>query len=244
MTKISRHFNRKASDQRRIQRLRNLISLVPEGRALFEFADTVGIEFRFDGRLSRHDGGFCDDDSTIIRLNRKWPKRKCVEAICHEIRHIWQDHTIGHTPVDYLKPYEFLLLNRLKEGDAYAYSSLIVKKLNSLLGKKFPAQFPVRKNMSDAAHLNTVFRRFQKSEMSGFYDDNARGYAEDVDPRDQTKTLSRAFNNLSRLISAGLPETSFAYLDAVNLRDFKKKLAAYIPEETRADAKSFSMKKA
>jgi len=96
------------------------------GRELLKYAADNGIAFRVDPTMSKRSSGAEYDPNVpavLIKPGLKPEQRVIYTA--HEIRHGWQDRTLGYSRLEtrYLTPHQRWVVRRFLETDAAAFSA-------------------------------------------------------------------------------------------------------------------------
>ena len=125
--------------QRLIDAACQFLRLWPETNGLLELARAKGIGIRFDDSL---DG---TDTDGVFHRNRETGEcyialKPCLEPhdiaipLIHELRHLWQEQQLGLTPgksgLGEKDATTALLLTRVKEADAFAFTNLMIARIN------------------------------------------------------------------------------------------------------------------
>jgi len=133
-------FTRQKTKDMLLQDTLGLLRLLPETKALVDLAAALNIDIRFNEKF------IGTDDSGATVINRTTGKvhielkpyrapEDILPALVHELRHVWQDHRLGLTPQTMAKgepdARAALFLMRVKEADAYAYTSLAIARINN-----------------------------------------------------------------------------------------------------------------
>ena len=132
------------TSQKKIDRLledtKNLLHLLPETKAMLDLAAAQHIDIRFNEK-------FIGTDDSGVTVTNRTTGTVCIEikpyrtpedsviALIHELRHVWQHTQLGLTAKTMAlgepDARAALLLNRVKEADAYAYTDLAIARLNT-----------------------------------------------------------------------------------------------------------------
>jgi hypothetical protein len=116
-----------------------ILSLWPETKTLLDLASAQNVPIVFNGDLIG-----TDTDGVNI-INRTAGTRQielkpykspedCAIALIHELRHLWQDVALGLTAatrgLGERDATTVVLLNRVREADAYAFTDLMIGRIN------------------------------------------------------------------------------------------------------------------
>lgn len=134
-----RFMSQKKKD-RLLQDTLHLLCLLPETAALLRLAAEKGIAIRFNGDFIGTDNSGVTVSSrrtgeTHIELKPYAAPEDIAPALIHELRHVWQNDRLGLTAktmgLGETDAKTALLLMRVKEADAFAYTGLAIKRLNN-----------------------------------------------------------------------------------------------------------------
>jgi len=96
------------------------------GRELLQYAAERGIKFRMDATMSKRTSS-AEYDPTVpeVLIKPGLELEQRVVYTAHEIRHGWQDKTLGYPQMEakYLTPHQRWVIRRFLEADAAAYSA-------------------------------------------------------------------------------------------------------------------------
>ncbi|MEZ0259865.1 MAG: DUF6782 family putative metallopeptidase [Alphaproteobacteria bacterium] len=143
-----------------------ILSIWPETRALLDLAAAEKVPIAFADNLigTDTDGVNIVNRTTGERRIDIKPYKKpedCAIALIHELRHLWQDKQLGLTALTRglgeKDATTAMLLNRVKEADAFAFTDLMIGRINH-----FPDDF--KKMESVRAALLFLNRRQPLSE--------------------------------------------------------------------------------
>lgn len=116
-----------------------LLRFWPETAGLLDLAKQQGVGIRFDETLSdtETDGYFHRNRTTgecFIALKASTEPRDIAIPLIHELRHLWQDKELGLTPatsgLGEPDARTALILTRVKEADAFAFTNLMISRIN------------------------------------------------------------------------------------------------------------------
>lgn len=139
-TQLRWSFTTQRKKDKLLQDTIQILRLLPETQALLNLAAAKNIDIRFNENFIGTD----DSGVTVIDRNRgnthieikpyRTPEDSVI-ALIHELRHVWQNDRLGLTPrtmaLGEPDAKTALLLNRVKEADAYAYTDLVIMRLNN-----------------------------------------------------------------------------------------------------------------
>jgi hypothetical protein len=132
-------FKSEKKKQRLLDEACNLLRIWPETNALLDLAKQQGVGIRFDDALdgTDTDGYFHRNRQTgdcYIALKPCAKPEEIAIPLIHELRHLWQEQQLGLTPEKSAlseKDVQFaLLLTRVKEADAFAFTNLMISRIN------------------------------------------------------------------------------------------------------------------
>jgi hypothetical protein len=158
---------------------------IPEVSALLDLAEQKGVSIGFDGGLiGKNTSGVFTRSSlpgkTRIGLRPGRSAGETAATLVHELRHLWQAEVMGLEGIkdirgEYVNPETKILVTRIKEADAFAFTHYIVHRVNHmnsdlaeladmLLALKGDAP---RLSLSDedCARIDTHFREKQKNRL-------------------------------------------------------------------------------
>ncbi|MEZ0223661.1 MAG: DUF6782 family putative metallopeptidase [Alphaproteobacteria bacterium] len=116
-----------------------LLQLWPETSLLLDLAQAQGVGIRFDDSLESTDtDGFLYRNRTTnecyIALKPCREPRDIAIPLIHELRHLWQEKELGLTPATsgLAEPDArmALIFTRVKEADAFAFTDLMIARIN------------------------------------------------------------------------------------------------------------------
>lgn len=119
---------------------KRILRLLPETAALLDLADARGIDIRLDGdMIGTEDSGLTAINRTTGNISISIKPYKTPEdtviALIHELRHVWQIEKLGITPMQIglveSDARAALMFTRVREADAYAYTDLVIARLNN-----------------------------------------------------------------------------------------------------------------
>lgn len=119
---------------------KRILRLLPETAALLDLAAAKGIDIRLDGEMiGTEDSGLTSINRTTGNISISIKPYKTPEdtviALIHELRHVWQIEKLGITPMQIglaeSDARSALLFTRVREADAYAYTDLVIARLNN-----------------------------------------------------------------------------------------------------------------
>ena len=125
--------------QKQLEDIKDLLRQWPETKALLDMADTKNIPVMFDASLigARTTGVFVrstTEGKTRIRLQPLRPPEQVAPTLIHELRHMWQMEVLGIGANDfrgeYSRPQTKLMTTRIKEADAFAFTYMMVTRIN------------------------------------------------------------------------------------------------------------------
>ena len=118
----------------------NLIKNYPETQFLLQLATAEGIKIHFDPKMRNSEAaGMLQTDretgEKVIALSPDADAQSVALTLIHELRHAWQDKVLGITPQTRGKSEPdvetTIILNRVREADAYAFTNLIVRRMQA-----------------------------------------------------------------------------------------------------------------
>ena len=125
--------------QKQLDDIKGFLRQWPETAALLELAEQKNISIQFDGSMigGKTTGVFVRSTKagkTRIRLQPLRPAEQVAPTLIHELRHMWQMDVLGIGADDfrgeYGRPQTKLMTTRIKEADAYAFTHMIVTRMN------------------------------------------------------------------------------------------------------------------
>ncbi len=131
-----------------------LIKNYPETQFLLQLAQEEGIKIGFDPKMRNSEAaGMLQTDRTtgekVIALSPDAGPQDVALTLIHELRHAWQDKVLGLTPQTRSKSEPdvetTILLNRVREADAYAFTNLIVRRMQAAAEDEVEARGLVEK---------------------------------------------------------------------------------------------------
>lgn len=137
----------------------NLMRLWPETSELLDLSRALGVGIRFDDSLepTDTDGIYHRNRTTgecYIGLKPRLDPRDIAIPLIHELRHLWQEKQLGLTPEtaglcekDALTA---LIVTRVKEADAFAFTDLMIGRMNNALQDARDAQALEKKLLAQA----------------------------------------------------------------------------------------------
>lgn len=140
LSRLRWSFTSQKKKDKLLQDARQMLRLLPETAALLDLADTKNIDIRFnDDFIGTIDSGVTVTDRNTghvhIELKPYAAPEDIVPALIHELRHVWQNDRLGLTPKTMALGEKdadtALLLMRVKEADAFAYTDIAIKRLNN-----------------------------------------------------------------------------------------------------------------
>jgi hypothetical protein len=168
---LTRLFNSDA----RLKRVMDLLTRIPEGRTLLEFAKEYKIEIHLMDRMNSRGVYFAPSttdtgEPSSIHLNSCMSITNIAITLAHELRHAWQHHrlAVGTSTRLNFSPILTLVFGRLIEGDAYAFTRAIAAKIEKLT-RTYIAQ-PENISLPFGQSWRKDFDDFQKSERASNYD--------------------------------------------------------------------------
>jgi hypothetical protein len=135
-------FTRQKTKDRLLQDTLDLLRLLPETKAMLALAAAQNIDIRFNEKfIGTDDSGVTVVNRTTgmvhIELKPYRAPEDIAPALIHELRHVWQNHALGLTPRTMARgepdARAALLLTRVKEADAYAYTDLAIARINNAI---------------------------------------------------------------------------------------------------------------
>ncbi|TAL30972.1 MAG: hypothetical protein EPN97_11590 [Alphaproteobacteria bacterium] len=120
----------------------NLMRLWPETSELLDLARAQGVGIRFDDSLepTDTDGIYHRNRTTgecYIGLKPRLDPRDIAIPLIHELRHLWQEKQLGLTPetagLCEKDARMALIVTRVKEADAFAFTDLMIGRMNNAL---------------------------------------------------------------------------------------------------------------
>ncbi len=172
---------RRASDQKRIHAVREMIVLDPLGRKLLDWADENGIVILVDNQTTS--GGYYVSGLNTIGLSGMDKDYNLVGALAHEIRHAWQDSegllTCLSSKYPLPKVQEYMLQTRFFEADAHAVGNKVKKSVINLV---LDSTGHEAKNLDEKLELLKGFKAFFKDRSTkDLYDKiKLRDYADRI----------------------------------------------------------------
>lgn len=143
--------------QKQLDDIKALLRQWPETRALLDMAEDKNIPIAFDATLigARTTGVFVRstvEGKTRIRLQPLRPPAQVAPTLIHELRHMWQMEVLGIGAHDfrgeYSRPQTKLMTTRIKEADAFAFTHMMVTRINRAAGYLEEAAV-MAKNLAD-----------------------------------------------------------------------------------------------
>lgn len=169
--------------QKQLQDIKDLLRQWPETAALLDMAAEKNISIDFDAGLVGHTttGVFVRSTApgkTRIRLQPLRPPEQVAPTLIHELRHMWQMDVLGIGANDlrgeYGRPQTKLMTTRIKEADAYAFTYMIVTRINRMgdylaeaadMARSLADLNPTKSlTQKDIETINTHFREKTKSD--------------------------------------------------------------------------------
>lgn len=123
-----------ASDIALIESVKSILAQVPEGKALLELSDHLGVpifiahDLEDTAQLAYKTDG--TSSSRKILLAPNGDVRDIAVALGHELRHLWQYNRIGLDNTLILNLQDQMSLKRIMEGDAFAFQAYLEKTLS------------------------------------------------------------------------------------------------------------------
>jgi hypothetical protein len=130
-----------SAKQKQLEEIKDYLRQWPETAALLDLAAEKNIPIDFDASLIGHTttGVFVRstaEGKTRIRLQPLRPPEQVAPTLIHELRHMWQMDVLGIGANDfrgeYSRPQTKLMTTRIKEADAYAFTHMIVTRMNRM----------------------------------------------------------------------------------------------------------------
>ena len=152
-----------------------LLRLWPETALLLDLAKAQGVGIRFDDSLEATDtDGFLyrnrTTDECYIALKPSPEPRDIAIPLIHELRHLWQEKELGLTPATSALGEQdarlALILTRVKEADAFAFTDLMIARINHAQ-EDLREQQALQKKMIAAAPSGTLTPQ-QQEELDDF----------------------------------------------------------------------------
>lgn len=146
-----------SAKEKKLEEIKDYLRQWPETAALLALAEEKNIPIGFDAGLigARTTGVFVRSTApgkTRIRLQPLRPPEQVAPTLIHELRHMWQMEVLGIGANDfrgeYSRPQTKLLTTRIKEADAYAFTHMIVTRMNRAGGYLAEAA-DMAKNLAD-----------------------------------------------------------------------------------------------
>lgn len=175
-----------AAKKQQLQEITDYLRQWPETSALLDLAEQKKIPILFDSKLigSRTTGLFIRSTApgkTRICLQPQRPTEQVIPTLIHELRHMWQMDVLGIGPDDfrgeYSRPQTKILTTRIKEADAYAFTHMILTRINRASAHlaeaadmaKNLADLNPTKSLSpqDIEKINAHFREKTKDDAQG-----------------------------------------------------------------------------
>jgi hypothetical protein len=133
-TQLKWSFKTQRGKQRIIDKTHQLLQNWPETAGLLDLADKHNVAIVFNENLlgTETDGQFCRNPKTgaaSIELKPYTDPRDLAVPLIHELRHLWQAEQMG--TVQPGKAEDALFLTRIKEADAFAFTNLMISRLNN-----------------------------------------------------------------------------------------------------------------
>jgi len=125
--------------EKQLEDIKDYLRQWPETAALLTLAAQKNIPVCFDAGLigTRTTGVFVRSTApgkTRICLQPLRPPEQVAPTLIHELRHMWQMEVLGIGAEDfrgeYSRPQAKLITTRIKEADAYAFTHMIVTRMN------------------------------------------------------------------------------------------------------------------
>lgn len=140
MTRLRWSFTSQKKRDTLLKATSDLLRVWPETAELLDLARDLNIGIRFNEAFigTETDGVFSRNRTTGECHIELKPFKKPEDAaipLIHELRHLWQDRQLGLQPgkaalADRDAPFA-LLLSRVKEADAFAFTDLMIARINN-----------------------------------------------------------------------------------------------------------------
>ncbi len=146
-----------SAKQKQLEEIKDYLRQWPETAALLDMATEKRIPIDFDASLIGHTTAGVFVRSTVegktrIRLQPLRPPEQVAPTLIHELRHMWQMDVLGIGANDfrgeYSRPQTKLLTTRIKEADAYAFTHMIVTRMNRM-AEHLEEAVSMAKNLAD-----------------------------------------------------------------------------------------------
>lgn len=124
----------------RLQQAIGFINSYPETVSLIELAQAEGVGFAFSPQMrGTPTAAMLQIDrktgQQFIALNPEMDPMQLAFGLVHELRHVWQNKVLGLTPATMARaeadPETALILSRVREADAAAFSKLMVERITA-----------------------------------------------------------------------------------------------------------------
>ncbi|MEQ1666281.1 MAG: DUF6782 family putative metallopeptidase, partial [Bdellovibrionales bacterium] len=180
-------------DEKRLIKIKALVASVPEGQELLDMAKNKGCQILFDYSLILTTvAGNYSSTKNLIKLSptASFKTGDLIRTLCHELRHLWQNEQLENAKDIIFLPLELQLAHqRIREGDARAYSTYLCQKISIASGIKIPIESdeitnPLIKILDSCGltlftpyldtkkeiDLSEIFYNFQTNSISDDYD--------------------------------------------------------------------------
>lgn len=123
-----------ADDQARLERVKAILSTVPEGKELLDLAERLNVPIIIDAKIDSTAHLIYDTDGVHtfveIALAPNENENDMAAALGHELRHLWQYTRLNVHDLMLLSLQDQMVLTRIMEGDAFAFGARLEKALS------------------------------------------------------------------------------------------------------------------
>ena len=123
-----------SADKAQIDRVKAILSTVPEGKYLVQLAEQLNVPIVIDAKLNSTAQLIYDTDSVNtsieIALSPNKDENDMAAALGHELRHLWQYTRLNVHDLIVLSLQDQMALTRIMEGDAFAFGARLEKALS------------------------------------------------------------------------------------------------------------------
>lgn len=134
-----RSEKKQASDQNRIECIRQRVSQSTLGNALLEWADDNDIQILMDNECKGVIGYYMIGTNTVC-LNILFDNEALLGTLAHELRHAWQDHN-GLLSNTITTPQDYATQIRFTEADAFAFGAVVAFEAESTTSRDFQENY-------------------------------------------------------------------------------------------------------
>lgn len=134
-----------------------LLEAFPGTRDLLDLAKAQGIGISFSGKLigsesNGHVRRQTDTGETFIELAPKGTPEQLAATLIHELRHVWQNKTMGTDATTTAREEQSAemnaLITRVREADAFAFTDAMIEQIN-FVSSVLADAVRIAKNMTD-----------------------------------------------------------------------------------------------